>query len=99
MKITGNPIQRVDIIPERFWFVLVESKGIYSVYHHCDGSYGQKNFGTNQEGATRHLDSQRRWRNYYLELIGKRDKLVSRMAPISKKLDMVTLQIKAGILR
>ncbi len=99
MKIIGNALRRVDIIPERFWFVLVEENGIYSVYHYLDGSYGQKNFGEDKTQAEIHLDNQACCRDYYQKLIAKRTKLISRIAPIRNKLDATTTIISALILR
>ncbi len=98
VKIAGTIIQHLDIILGRFYFNLVEDGGIYSVYHWLDGSYGQKNFGTNRGQAEQHLNSQRMCTNYYKELIAKRDKLISRIAPISNKLDRIHRQINVGIL-
>ena len=99
VKIVGNIIDHLDIIPGRFYFDLVEHRGVWSVYHWLDGSYGQKNFGTNQIQAEQHLDSQKMCSENYKQLIGKRDKLISRIAPISNKLDFIHRQINAGILR
>lgn len=99
MKISGNIIQHLDIIPGRFYFDLIEEGDTYSVYHWLDGSYGQKNFGNKKLQAKQHIASQRMCADYYKQLIGKRDKLISRIAPISNKLDMVQQQINAGILR
>lgn len=99
MDIKGNIIDHLDIIPGRFYFDLVENNGVFSVYHWLDGSYGQRNFGANQGRAEQHLDSQRMCSENYKQLIGKRDKLISRIAPISNKLDLVQRQINAGILR
>jgi len=99
VKIEGNILQHLDIVPGRFYFDLVEENGIFSVYHWLDGSYGQKNFGVQKLRAEQHLDSQQMCAGYYKQLIGKRDKLISRIAPISNKLDLVSRQIEAGILR
>lgn len=99
MHIVGNILKHLDIIPQRFYFDLVELRGVYSVYHYLDGSTGQKNFGSNLTLAEQHMDSQRMCSENYKQLIGKRDKLISRIAPISNKLNFVQRQIAAGILR
>jgi len=99
VKIAGDVLQRVDIIPERLWFILARHQNAWSVYHYLDGSYGQKNFGDKEEQAKQHIDSQEMCRDYYKELIGKRDKLILRIAPISNKLDAVTQQIDSLIVR
>ena len=99
MKIIGDIVQHLDIIPGRFYFDLVKHEGIYSVYHYLDGGYGQKSFGTSRTLAEQHMDSQGMCLAYYKQLIGKRDKLLSSIAPISNKLDLITRQIQAGILR
>ena len=95
----GTIIQHLDIIAGRFYFNLVENEGIYSVYHYFDGSYGQKNFGANKEEAENFMNTQSMCIDLYKALIGKRDKLILRLAPISNKLDAVNRQINALILR
>ena len=95
----GTIILHLDIIVGRFHFNLVENEGIYSVYHYFDGSYGQKNFEANKEGAENFMDAQCMCIDLYKALIGKRDKLILRLAPISNKLDAVNRQINALILR
>ena len=99
MKITDNILQTLEVIPGRFYFYLVEKDGVYSVYHKLDGGYGQKNFGTDKEQAEVHFDNQKICQPEYKQLIGKRDKLIYRVAPISNKLDRVTRQIDALIIR
>jgi hypothetical protein len=99
VNISGTILKHLDIIPGRLYFDLVENGGIYSVYHYCDGSYGQKNFGTYRNQAEQHVDSQEMCADYYKELIGKRDSLLRRISPLSNKLAMVNSQIGAGILR
>lgn len=99
MDIKGNILQTVEILPARFYFYLVESNGIYSVYHRFDGSYGQKNFGDDKEQAEIFIGNQSICSHAYKELIGKRDQLIHRIAPISNKLDSINAQINALILR
>ncbi len=99
MDIKGDILKQLDIIPGRLTFTLVENDGIFSVYHRFDGSYGQRNFSTDQNRAEQHIECQRICRDLYQQLLGKRDKLISRLAPISNKLDAVSRQIDALILR
>lgn len=99
MDIKSNILTRLDIIPSRLTFTLVENDGIFSVYHRFDGSYGQRNFGTDQNQAEQYMECQKLCKLDYQQLIGKRDKLISRIAPISNKLDAVNRQIDALILR
>lgn len=99
MNIKGNILDQLDIIPNRFTFTLVENNGIFSVYHRFDGGHGQKNFGSDKLSAEQHIEYQKICKDYYQQLISKRDKLISRIAPISSKLDAVSRQIDALILR
>lgn len=99
MDIKGNVLTQIDIIPSRFTFTLVENNGIFSVYHRFDGRYGQRNFGIDRKQAEQHMEWQRICKDLYRQLLGKRAKLISRVAPISNKLDAVDRQIDALILR
>jgi len=99
VDIKGNILTQLDIMPNRLTFTLAEDNGIFSVYHRYDGSYGQKNFGTDRLQAEQHIECQRICKDFYWQLLGKKDKLISRIAPISNKLDAVARQIDALILR
>lgn len=99
MDIKGNVLNRLDIIPSRFTFTLVEDNGIFSVYHRLDGRYGQRNFGKDRDQAEQYIECQRICKDLYQQLLGKKAKLISRVAPISNKLDAVDRQIDALIIR
>lgn len=94
----GNILETVTIIPGRFVLHLVEENGTYSVYHYLDGGHGQRNCGTNRQEAEKHLYTQSKLSGDYKTLIGKRDRLTLRIAPISNKLDQTTRLISALIL-